>query len=73
MDKNNKTNVLYDIHQIEQVLFAYATACDYRDWDLLKKVFDRDKLVRKEGAWKIVERYMHIIRELGTRDVLGPG
>jgi hypothetical protein len=32
----------------------------------------RDKLERKESGWKIVERYMHIIKELGARDVLGP-
>jgi hypothetical protein len=32
----------------------------------------RDKLERKESGWKIVERYMHVMKELGTRDVLGP-
>ena len=30
----------------------------------------RDKLERRESGWKIVERYMHVIKELGTRDVL---
>jgi 3-phenylpropionate/cinnamic acid dioxygenase small subunit len=143
-----KLNMLYDIHQIKQVLFTYATACDYRDWELLEKIFARnvrvnygneyklegldavsgmirsmlggcgpsqhlisnfritvdgdsadcacyvqashvgidekeqdtyevwaeyrDKLERKESDWIIVERHMHVIQELGTRDVLGP-
>ncbi len=144
----NRLNILEDKCRIQEVLYAYAAACDYRDWKLLKEVFARDvnvnygneyklnglddvsamirsmlggcgptqhlmgnfrislqgdsadcacyvqavhagkdenkektyevwaeyrdKLERKSSGWKIVERYMHIIKELGTREVLGP-
>ena len=41
------------MHQIKQVLFTYATACDYRDWKLLEKVFDRDVKVNYGGEYKL--------------------
>ena len=45
--------MLQDKSDIQDVLITYATACDYRKWELLERVFDKDVRVNYGDAFKL--------------------